>query len=52
MVRLWTHNNLGFSFDHVCDSDNGLATFIITRDLANNTLPESCGDGDQVWPAK
>ena len=48
VVRLWTHNNLGSSFDRVSDTDNGPATFTITRDLANNPLPESCGDGVAV----
>ncbi len=48
VVRLWTHNDLGTPFDRVSDTDNGPATFTITRDLTNNPLPDSCGDGVTV----
>lgn len=48
VVRLWTHNNLGSSFDRVSDTDNGPATFTITRDLTDNPLPGTCGDGVAV----
>lgn len=49
VVRLWTHNDLGTPFDRVSDTDNGPATFTITRDLATNPLPEGCSaEGDAV----
>ena len=49
VVRLWTHNDLGTPFDRVSDTDNGPATFTITRDLTANPLPEDCGaEGDEV----
>lgn len=44
VVRLWTHNDLGTPFDRVSDTDNGPATFTITRDLTSNPLPESCAE--------
>lgn len=47
-VKLWTHNNLGTIFDRVGEVDNGPATFTIARDLTNNPLPESCGNGVAV----
>lgn len=48
VVHLWTHNNLGTPFDRVSDTDDGPATFTITRDLTSNPLPDSCGDGVAV----
>tara|TARA_R110002073_G_scaffold12169_3_gene54523 strand:+ start:850 stop:1599 length:750 start_codon:yes stop_codon:yes gene_type:complete len=48
VVRLWTHNDLGTSFDRVSETDDGPATFTIARDLINNPLPESCGNGVAV----
>ncbi len=49
VVRLWTHNDLGTPFDRVSDTDNGPATFTITRDLVNNPLSEFCSEeGDSV----
>jgi hypothetical protein len=42
-VKLWTHNNLGTPFDRDSETDTGPASLTITRDLANNPLPESCG---------
>ena len=49
VVRLWTHNDLGTPFDRVSDTDNGPATFTITRDLTENPLPDGCSaEGDAV----
>jgi len=49
VVRLWTHNDLGTPFDRVSDTDNGPATFTISRDLTANPLPEGCSaEGDEV----
>ncbi len=49
VVRLWTHNDLGTPFDRVSDTDDGPATFTITRDLTANPLPEGCSaEGDAV----
>lgn len=48
VVNLWTHNDLGTPFDRVSDTDDGPATFTISRDLAKNPLPESCGEGSTV----
>lgn len=47
-AKLWTHNNLGTPFDRAGETDNGPAPFTITRDLTNNPLPASCGDGVAV----
>ncbi len=42
VVELWTHNSLGTPFDRVSTTDDGPASFIITRDLVANPLPSSC----------
>ena len=43
VVDLWTHNNLGTPYDRVSTTDDGPASFTITRDLVTNPLPSSCG---------
>ncbi len=48
VAKLWTHNNLGTPYDRDSEADDGPAPFMITRDLTNNPLPESCGDGFAV----
>ncbi|MBX3617081.1 hypothetical protein [Nitrosomonas sp.] len=39
-VNLWTHNNLGTAYDRVSTTDDGPASYIVTRTSA---LPTSCG---------
>jgi len=45
-VDFWTAPDAGSSFD--APAWNYPATFTVERDLENNPLPESCGDGIQV----
>ncbi|WP_090334252.1 hypothetical protein [Nitrosomonas sp. Nm51] len=48
VVDLWTHNNIGSSYDRVSETDDGPASFTISRDVASNPLPENCGEGVAV----
>ncbi|SET27441.1 hypothetical protein SAMN05216326_11843 [Nitrosomonas marina] len=53
-VELWTHAGLGTPYDRDlhfavdAGTDPGPASFTINRDLANNPLPEDCGEGVAV----
>lgn len=52
VVNLWTHNNLGTPYDRVSETDDGPATFTITRDLVANPLPEDCGEAGSIVVVK
>ncbi|MBX9894313.1 MAG: hypothetical protein K2Y09_03920 [Nitrosomonas sp.] len=44
-VNFWTHNNLGTAYDRVSTTDDGPASYTVTRTSA---LPTSCGAGVTV----
>jgi hypothetical protein len=52
VVNLWTHNDLGTPYDRVSETDDGPATFTITRDLVTNPLPEDCGETGAIVVVK
>jgi len=52
VVNLWTHNDLGTPYDRVSETDDGPATFTITRDLVANPLPEDCGETGAIVVVK
>lgn len=48
VAGLWTHNNLGTVYDRVSETDNGPASFTITRNQETNPLPASCSAEEAV----
>lgn len=45
VAEFWTHNDLGTIYDRRSASGDGVARLTITRNLASNPLPASCGAG-------